>query len=805
MDLPAPPPAAAGAPRPAAWRRPWVRELAAHLLAAAVTAGLLVLGLGLVAVRHPDDPAGAGAVVAGTLPGGGRLEVADLRAPFQYTHDALLILPLVKATVERGSHWRNERLGAPGVQELYDFPVVDHLHFAVIWVIGRLVGDPVVAFNLFHLLTYPLTTLTGMFVLRRFGLSVPAAAAGGTLYAFQPYHQLRGQLHYFLAAYYVVPLTLMVVLWVCRGRLPFFRPAADSGRLRFTVTSRDTLAAVAVAAVTSAAGAYYAFFACAFLAAAGAYGWVATRTWRAAASAAGVIGVVVAGGVVQHLPAFAYQARYGENTRPTLRWAEEAEMYGLRIAQLVLPIGNHNNVEVGGRLILDVAGVRTRYDSALRPLHQFEEPDWDPLGAVAAAGFVGLLAVAVLPVGRGWPVGPLSALSVFGTLLGTVGGAGDLFNLLVTPQIRCHNRVSIYLAFLALFAVCRGLDRVVRPGWPKWAAFGFLTLFGVWDQTDHGWFPAVRTARPEYVPVDAARDKVAAQFAADRGFFAAVEEVLPDGMVFCLPMIPYPEAHPYEEPGSPGRTAAYDMARGYLHTARLRWSFGAMKGREWDAWQRDVAGMAVGTDHMLLRITLAGFGGLLVDRRGLKPARYAGLVDGLNRVLGDGSPRVAHPDGSLVFFDLRGARTYFRPNFGPAAFDALCRKEQEGLSWLWLKGFDSYEPVGYERRQRWCTAAGTVVAVNPSDRPRAALVSMRLHTWFGPESPLRISGGAVWAETIPVGEAGVRVARTLVLPPGRHTIRFRCDPPPGYTFPDSRDLVFGVKDFSLTEVPVPAE
>src|SRR5688572_20480391 len=71
-----------------------------------------------------------------------RLPQADLRAPFSYSGDALLILPFVKATAERGSHWRNERLGAPGVQDMHDFPVVDHLHLAALWVITRIDPDP---------------------------------------------------------------------------------------------------------------------------------------------------------------------------------------------------------------------------------------------------------------------------------------------------------------------------------------------------------------------------------------------------------------------------------------------------------------------------------------------------------------------------------------------------------------------------------------------------------------------------------------------------------------------------------------
>ena len=172
------------------------RELAWHLAAVLLTTALLVAG-----------PA------ASTR--------AYFHAPFTYDYDALLILPFVKEVVEGGTHWRNPRLGAPGVQELYDFPVIDHLHLALIWLLAWVFPSPVVVFNVFYLLTYPLTAATTVAVCRRYGLSGPAAVAAAVLYAFQPYHYLRGQTHYFLAAYYVVPLAVMVMLDVCRGRLPF--------------------------------------------------------------------------------------------------------------------------------------------------------------------------------------------------------------------------------------------------------------------------------------------------------------------------------------------------------------------------------------------------------------------------------------------------------------------------------------------------------------------------------------------------------------------------------------------------------
>src|SRR5947208_1972402 len=156
------------------------------------------------------------------------------------------------------------------------------------------------------------------------------------LYAFLPYHYMRGENHYFLSAYWLVPLSLLPMFALLKGELPFFRKE-PGGRLAFRPLTRDGLLLVLLGAATASGGAYYAFFACALYAAAGLYGWVYHRTWRVAASAGLLVGVVFAFGVVNHLPTIVYQARWGRNA-VTDRIPEEAEIYGLKFTHLVLPI-----------------------------------------------------------------------------------------------------------------------------------------------------------------------------------------------------------------------------------------------------------------------------------------------------------------------------------------------------------------------------------------------------------------------------------------------------------------------------------
>jgi hypothetical protein len=740
------------------------------------------------------------------LPGHVRLDV-----PFYYGGDSLLILPLVKATVERGGHWRNERLGAPGErgQELHDFPVIDHLHFAVLWLLGVVIRDVVVLYNVYYLLTYPLCALAAMAAFRELRLTLPAAAVGGLLYAFLPYHHIRQEHHYFLSAYWLVPLSFLPALWLVGGDLPFFR-RGDDGRYRFRPFTRGGLGLVLLGAATASAGAYYAFFACALYGAAGVYGWVAFRTWWAAAAGALLAAVVLAFGVVNHLPTFLYQREYGKNP-VAARLPEESDLYGTTVAHLVLPISDHN--------LLPFNQVRARFSTNLRKqiTHENEENTAAALGVFGAAGLVGLLAYLLVPVRKGWPYGPLSALAGFMVLFALTGGFAGVFNVLVFDQIRAWGRISVYLAFVCLFAVLWPLDRflVTRTGfarrlrYPVWAA---VIALGFFDQTPFSWF------RDGVVTF---ADQEAARFQADKQFFEKIEEAYPDGgAVFTLPYIPFPENMPLHEMDT------YEPARGYVHTRGLKWSYGAMKNREADAWQREVANAA--PEEMLQRVVYRGFDGLVIDLRGYAAGRERN--DGLVRMhkvkeaarqVGAAVPQIAHEDGKQFFLDLRPYRERLRAIHGQKWFDEEVRREKERVVVLWLEGFHGKEPYEVVQGTRWATGTATAVFVNPSAKDKEVV----LHMAFGVDAKgtfeVTIDGGGLPQHDrdpgtfVPGGFAdGFTLEKTadpprdllrrsyqLRVPPGRHAVVFRCRPPPTFLPVDHWPLYYYIHGFVMKQDP----
>ena len=141
-----------------------------------------------------------------------RLWKSNLRIPLDFGEDAYTTQMLVKNFVEGGNFYVNPSLGAPGQQELYDFPLPHWTHF-IGWSVLRLfTHDYGVLINLYYLLSYPLAALTALYAFRRFHISPGLAVTGAVLFSFLPFHLLRSETHLFLTSYYVVPLAAMVVV-----------------------------------------------------------------------------------------------------------------------------------------------------------------------------------------------------------------------------------------------------------------------------------------------------------------------------------------------------------------------------------------------------------------------------------------------------------------------------------------------------------------------------------------------------------------------------------------------------------------
>jgi phosphoglycerol transferase len=554
----------------------------------------------------------------------------DLHMPFLYgSGDVPSGQVWVKTLLDNSWLLHNDYLAAPDGQDFHDFPTSDGLQLLLLKGIGTLTGNVFLAVNLYFLLSFPLTAVTALFVLRRLGLSRGPALLAALLYAFLPYHFLRGQEHLFLAQYWMVPLLTWLALRISQDQGPFWSWHPQHNRVRRTWLSWDSLGAMLIALAGSSTGVYYAYFACFLLLAAAAAAVAARRRWHPLASAGVLIAIICAGVAGNVAPSVVYAWQHGRNPEAVQRAALDAERGGLKITALLLPTLDHR--------LPRLAKVRAAYDRSLAEANLPNQTSTSSLGLLAALGFVVLIGRAVLVRDRAGPtiMGGLATLNLAAVLLGTVGGFGMIVALAGGTWIRGYERISIVIAFFALTASALLLDRLARrlattPG-RRWAVRGglaVLLLLGVLDQTSPAWL--------------APRPHMQAWFESDRAFVRQLEaSVPPHSMIFQLPFMRYPES-PRRH-----RLHAYDLARGYLHSRTLRWSFGAVQGRATAAWQERVAALPV--EEMIRELRSTGFRGLSIDRAGY-PDHAAELEADLTRLLG--AARLESGNGRLVYYDL---------------------------------------------------------------------------------------------------------------------------------------------------------
>jgi hypothetical protein len=369
--------------------------------------------------------------------GGARLDV-----PFDYRLDALSVGTAAKSAVDTGWYTANDSLGLPGRLDMREFLQSDALHFVPVGVLGRLGGGWAQGVNLYFLLSFVMTACTALWAFTRLRVSSPVAVAIALMYAFLPFRFLRGIDHLALA-YWAVPLIAVVAVRLTSRRPPFMD--ATGQRLAFNWKDRGTIQSLAFSVIVSMTGVYYAAFSMFLMAFAGLVAAASGRNWRRFLPAGVLIGVIALVVAVNLSPMLAYQWTAGPNAA-MVRAPLEAEVYGLRVTQMLLPTVGHRSATL--------AAIAGRYGESLSRQGQylFNESSTSSLGILGGLGL--LIAVAAFLL-RGRTLGRIAMMGgpiLFMILVGTVSGIGALIAYVI-PSIRCYNRISVVIAFFAFAAL----------------------------------------------------------------------------------------------------------------------------------------------------------------------------------------------------------------------------------------------------------------------------------------------------------------------------------------------------------------
>jgi len=714
---------------------------------------------------------------------------ADLHVPFQYFGDNMLNLALVRDVIDHGWFLSNPDLGFPSGQDLADYgaPSGDNLTFLLIRALAVFTSSPGLIVNLVYLLSFPVVAVVAFLVLRHFGISAVVAAVCATLFTLVPYHFLRTEGHLFLAFYYAVPLGVYLALSVLGGRA-LFRRRAGAGSRWAAWASRKSAATLAICAVVGSGGIYYGVFALILLVAALLMAMLTRQGRSTVISAIVVIAAILAVIVINIAPSIIYHLQHGTNEFIAARQSFESELYSLKFMDLVLPVVGHP--------IEFLNQFQVRYHQTT-PL--LSEPT-GALGIVGTVGFIWLLAVALAALmGRSLLTRAQGAgdererhvafLALVAFLVGTTGGVSAFIAYTLTPQIRGWSRISIVIAFLALFAAAILLDRLRTrlegSGGGRVLALGILgavLLVGMGDQTNRTYVPNYAAAK--------------AEFYSDAALAKQIDAAMPPGAaIMQLPYVPFPE-----NPGV-GALLDYDMLRSYVQGGGLRWSYGAIKGRP-DDWQDAFFGVTPeqvrdgavrgpldngrSPQQNVAALVSAGFDGVYVDRFG-----YGGGVGAqelaLRRIVG--RPPLVSPNGRMAFYSLLPYETGLRTLYPAKRLQAVGTATVKPLEATLSSGFYPLETAKTET-WRWAQRSAELDIANPASTRRIQRLTATIETAGRATVTFRLPDGSVVRRRVGNGREKARITLDIPVRPGANTVWISTDAARVPAAPNDARLLF---------------
>ena len=616
-----------------------------------------------------------------------------LHVPFQYAHlqgddeeDATLDLMLIKNVHETGWFSTNPKLNAPFQQHWNEWPMGgDLLAYTIKKAIVEVTGDVPLTFNLFWLLTFPLTALVAFPVLRKLRVSWSAARVGAVLFSLAPYHFRNGAGHENLAFYVGVPIIVFLCLRILGADSAL--PSAASLRHRAAWWQlRWMLLGTVLIGVT---GIYYLAFLLTLLAISALIALLAGRGIRRLLLAVVFAVTGLAASALANLPTLIFRAQNSANLLGVPdRPLGVSEQFPVRLVELLSPVTAHR------------FGPFAWIADQLYPPNQ-RGLGTAMLGLAAAIGFVvALLATLRRTIGRtddrGWNFeARIGVLIVAMLALGVGGGISRALELVGLIGIRAWVRIAIVVAFAGIVVFGRLLDRarvaMLRRGNPRrrlaWASICAVVLVaGVLDQ-----------ASPAQMPQPRAR---AVLWRRDAAFVTALERHLPrNSMVFQLPVTDFPEH------GGIGAMSAHDHIKtGYLHSRTLRWSAGGIRGRSGE-WQWPASGRP--TRSLVRGLTAAGFSAITLNRDGF-PDQGDVRISRLTQLLGR---PIADDHHHLLAWDLRRARSTTLAGITARQRRGIERRLLHAPLVYFSTDVDSIRNRG--EPQPIC-ATGTALIVNPS-------------------------------------------------------------------------------------------
>ncbi|RLA72042.1 MAG: hypothetical protein DRG30_07815, partial [Epsilonproteobacteria bacterium] len=370
--------------------------------------------------------------------------------PIDYSGDSLQVLMFMKMLINGDlpfyTYATSYNIGLPFGFVSADYPSPMSTNFLFVKMLSLFSSDPVMVFNTYIIVSYFMIINVMFFVLRRLKVNNYLAISISLLYALVPFHHFRIG-HTWYVNYFLLPIVVYYILLLWRSKPLFF--IQKYKKYKLDLSSRN-LIIIAILILFSLWNFYFTFFFVLLASAATISTYYYRRNRYHLYSGLMMIFFVTAPFIINLVPFQLYQFEHGKNSEVANRQSFEAEVYGLRIAQMLLPIDRHNNALM--------AKIKKKYNMA--PL--INENSFATLGFIGTLGFLLMTLYILFNDKILSTIKKLSILNFTAVIIATMGGYSSLFALFITSQIRGYNRISIFVSTMALIVFALAISHLMK-------------------------------------------------------------------------------------------------------------------------------------------------------------------------------------------------------------------------------------------------------------------------------------------------------------------------------------------------------
>ena len=536
--------------------------------------------------------------------------------PLSYTDDGLFVLVYVKLLL--AGHWSlsSQNLAYPLGMNLCDFPGSDFGNRAFFVFLSLFTKNPVVAFNLYAYLSFPITACATFFVSKKIGLTKLNSFAISILFAFSTF-SLQRLIHF---GHLVYMCNFVVPIFFYLGYLIY---NYDVEEKEDNVGWKKVILTVLLLFLLSSFGVYYAFFGCLVIATSGILGSVRFCNRRNFLISMVACCAVFIGFLINMLPTVINSVQNGKNNEIAVRNAGETDIYGLRLTQMLVPHSDHR--------IKLFRNINKKYTETFTFIN---ENKTSALGLIGGLGFLLSIFVILFFIELKKSNSSIKYFAIIGGVLflyGVMGGCGSMFSFLIVPIFRGVNRISVFISLSSLTVFFlffqQVLETLFKNNRKKYLIMIFVLFIGIFDQTFK-------------IPLSY-HEKNKMVYLSDKYFVEKIEELMiPGGAVFQFPYMAFPEVPPISG------VETYGLARGPINSNKTKWSYGAIKGRKADDFFKVLSEQDV--PKQLEIIKSIGFSGIYIDRRGFMD--HGLEIEKQIEKFSGFKPNVVSLDNSLSFF-----------------------------------------------------------------------------------------------------------------------------------------------------------